>query len=431
DQFDGLLIAPLHFLGIATDDGTDSRQYRQRVRVTAESDGASFEVCVVSLRFLQRLGVDEYRIGVFGGEIAPVFGGTGLKQHRLALTRPGNVQRTLHLKEVAFVIQGVQFAAVEKLAGLLVAGKGVVFPRVPQPFDRRHVLPGDSIAHGVGRVLVLTEVFRRAAEPGRHNVPSRATAADVVQGGKLPRHLKGLGIADGHGGHQADLRGCRCQRRQKGQRFETVEVMGAGSLVDVQAVGDEYEVELRVFGQSGLALVPVEVSAGVGLGLRVAPFAPAVAHAVDHGAEFELTSALGGQSNGVEVRVETVRHVDMPGEDAFALIDVCGVLQAFDHAIVDELDVAGFQSRFVQRADSQVVADGAAAGDDALALEVGDRLDRRVIAHNQRRGVATADVGNADDLQRGARAQGEHVRRIAQRADVDRAGIQCFAQWRC
>jgi hypothetical protein len=111
----------------------------------------------------------------------------------------------------------------------------------------------------------------------------------MVQRCELARHLVGLGVADGHGGDQTDMGGQCREGREDGQRLETVEVVRAGFRVDMQAVGDEHEVELGGFGQCGLLLVEAKIRAGIRLGLRVAPFAPAVADTVDHGPEFKLT----------------------------------------------------------------------------------------------------------------------------------------------
>ncbi|RMR96204.1 hypothetical protein ALP75_202662 [Pseudomonas syringae pv. actinidiae] len=69
--------------------------------------------------------------------------------------------------------------------------------------------------------------------------------------------------------------------------------------MNVQAVGDEHEVEPGSLGQVGLLLIKAQVHTGVGQRLRMAPFAPTVADAVDHRAEFEVSlcaheSAPGG-----------------------------------------------------------------------------------------------------------------------------------------
>ncbi len=186
------------------------------------------------------------------------------------------------------MVQRMQLVRGEKFAAVLVIGEGVVFPGVPQALDHIQVFLGDAIAHGMGWVLGFTEVIGGAAEPGGHHVPTGAAAADMVQGGKLARHLVGLGVADGHGGDQADIRRQRGQCRQNGQRLETVEVMRAGFGMDMQAVGDEHKVKFGGFGQLGLLLVERKMGAGIWLRLQVAPFAPAVADAMHHGPQFQM-----------------------------------------------------------------------------------------------------------------------------------------------
>ncbi|MNN76950.1 hypothetical protein D3C81_1933680 [compost metagenome] len=113
----------------------------------------------------------------------------------------GNVERAFYREKFAFVLQRMQFAGGEKLATLLVVGEGVVFPGVPQPLDHIHMLLGDAVTHRMRRVLGLAEVIGGAAEPGGHHVPAGTTAADVVQGSKLARHLERFGVADGDGCH--------------------------------------------------------------------------------------------------------------------------------------------------------------------------------------------------------------------------------------
>ena len=59
--------------------------------------------------------------------------------------------------------------------------------------------------------------------------------------------------------------------------------------MNVQAVGDEHEIEFRRFGQLRLLLVEAEIDAGIGQCVRMAPFAPAVTDAMHHGTEFQLS----------------------------------------------------------------------------------------------------------------------------------------------
>jgi hypothetical protein len=142
----------------------------------------------------------------------------------------------------------------------------------------------------MGQVLGLAEVLGRALQPRGDHVPAGAAAADVVQRGELPGHVEGLGIGDAERGHQADVLGHRRQGRQDGDRLEAVEVVRAGLGVDRQAVGDEQEVELALFGQLGGAAVVLEVGAGAGLGVRMAPVGPGPPRALDHMTKLELST---------------------------------------------------------------------------------------------------------------------------------------------
>ncbi|MNQ89273.1 hypothetical protein D3C85_1045760 [compost metagenome] len=124
---------------------------------------------------------DENRVGVFRGEIAPGLRGASLENHGLALPGTGNVERAFYREKFPFVLKGMQLAGGKELAALLVIGEGIVFPGIPQALDHIHMLFGDAVAHGVGRVFGLAEVVGGAAEPGRHYVPAGATTADVIQ----------------------------------------------------------------------------------------------------------------------------------------------------------------------------------------------------------------------------------------------------------
>ncbi|MNR33580.1 hypothetical protein D3C85_1512650 [compost metagenome] len=56
----------------------------------------------------------------------------------------------------------------------------------------------------------------------------------------------------------------RGQCREDGQRLEAIEVVRARLLMDVQAVGDKHEFELRRLSQLRLLLIKTEIHAGVG-----------------------------------------------------------------------------------------------------------------------------------------------------------------------
>nr|GFD29873.1 hypothetical protein [Tanacetum cinerariifolium] len=45
--------------------------------------------------------------------------------------------------------------------------------------------------------------------------------------------------------------------------------------------------------------------------------------------------SIHGQANGIETRIEAMGHIDMLVQDALALIDISGVLQALDDAVIN------------------------------------------------------------------------------------------------
>lgn len=85
------------------------------------------------LVFLERGGIGEDGVGMFARKADTGIGRTGLENHRLALRRTLNVQRSFHLEETALVTERVEFLPVEELPGLAVAHEGIVVPAVPQP----------------------------------------------------------------------------------------------------------------------------------------------------------------------------------------------------------------------------------------------------------------------------------------------------------
>ncbi|MNN18879.1 hypothetical protein D3C81_1320990 [compost metagenome] len=74
------------------------------------------------------------------------------------------------------------------------------------------------------------------------------------------------------------------------------------------------------------------------------------------------------------------------------------------------------------------MADGAAPGGDALALQVRRRVQRRVGIDDQRGAVGVGLV-HSDGLDLRAGGQGEQQRRIADDPGIHRTGIQRLRQW--
>src|SRR3546814_4799863 len=74
----------------------------------------------------------EDHLSCAGGEIAPVFRSARLDNHRIALRRAGDVERTRDLEIFAFVIGLMNLRRIDYDAGFLVADEGVVLVAVPQ-----------------------------------------------------------------------------------------------------------------------------------------------------------------------------------------------------------------------------------------------------------------------------------------------------------
>src|SRR3546814_14871756 len=84
----------------------------------------------------------EDHLSCAGGEIAPVFRSARLDNHRIALRRAGDVERTRDLEIFAFVIGLMNLRRIDYDAGFLVADEGVVL-------DRKRVVWGKGVAVSV------------------------------------------------------------------------------------------------------------------------------------------------------------------------------------------------------------------------------------------------------------------------------------------
>ena len=89
----------------------------------------------------------------------------------------------------------------------------------------------------------------------------------------------------------------------------------------------------------------------------------------------------------------------------------------------------GRQARCIERLQRDEMADRAARGADALALQVGRAFQRRIGLHEHRRAVRVGAV-RADHLDACARREREDHRRVADRAAVDGGRVQRFCERR-
>ena len=96
--------------------------------LTAVFHQLRFNIPVKSLGFFSRWLMRKNGIGMTRRQLFAVLRGTCLKNDRSALRRAGNIERSLHLKEVAVMVKRVQLRGIEKLTTLFIANKGILFP---------------------------------------------------------------------------------------------------------------------------------------------------------------------------------------------------------------------------------------------------------------------------------------------------------------
>ena len=90
------------------------------------------DVAIKSPRAFDGLMRAEHDVGRFRRQLAAVVRGTGLHDDRLALRRARDRERSLHLEELALVIEHVPPVRVVEAAVVLVEHEGIVVPAVPQ-----------------------------------------------------------------------------------------------------------------------------------------------------------------------------------------------------------------------------------------------------------------------------------------------------------
>src|SRR3954452_12083304 len=69
-------------------------------------------------------------------------------------------------------------------------------------------------------MTLATEIGRSLGKGSGHDIPSSASAADVIDGRKRTREIVWLTVGRRRGGSEPDAGGTRGERRQQGQRFK-------------------------------------------------------------------------------------------------------------------------------------------------------------------------------------------------------------------
>ena len=239
------------------------------VGVAALGGGAGLDVGVERLALLERGGVGEDALADRRAEVAALLGVARLEDHRLALRRPGDVERARDLEVLAPVVERVLPGRVEERPGRPVARERVRLVGIPQALRDPDELQPARVPGVVVEVLIAAEVGRRPGVAAGDDVPAGPSAADQVQAGQAAGHVERVVVGRGHGRDQAQVPGGHGEGRQQRHRLEPVEVVRRRVGGDELAVDDEDEVELGRLGQPGLLDVPVHVDAGVARDLRV------------------------------------------------------------------------------------------------------------------------------------------------------------------
>jgi hypothetical protein len=142
-------------------------------------------------------------------------------------------------------------------------------------------------------MLLATEIQRFGGVVGRHQVPPRSPAGQVIQRGEFARDVIRLVVAGGGRGDQADMFGHHTQRRQQGQRLEVVRTRHAAGDVTAgrrHAVGEKHRVKPGRLGDLRQVFVVGEIQPGIGRYVGVTPGRDVVPGGHQKSAEFELTS---------------------------------------------------------------------------------------------------------------------------------------------
>src|SRR5690349_19573473 len=103
----------------------------------------------------------------------------------MTLHRARGVQRSTDLEMPAGVVGRVNLVGVGEHATGLVDDKGVVLPAVPEFGDDVEEFTGPLVADLVARAGVSVEVAGLVGAGRGDDVPPRAAAAEVIQGGEL------------------------------------------------------------------------------------------------------------------------------------------------------------------------------------------------------------------------------------------------------
>ena len=174
----------------------------------------------------------------------------GLHDHRPALDRARDIERSSHRKIFTLVIEHMHLRWVEENAVLDIADERVVGPAVPE--TRHHVikLPCAPIALAVLDMLLEAKIERGVRIGSGDDIPAGTAAGNMIEGGETPRDVIGRIESRRAGGDQTDALGDLGQGRQQRERLERRHRVAALKRVERHVehghmVGHEKGIELR------------------------------------------------------------------------------------------------------------------------------------------------------------------------------------------
>jgi len=255
----------------ATDDRRQPREDAQRRRVTPERPCALLHRRDEGTRGGEVVLRREDQLGEAGGEPHARLRGAGLHEHRVALRRARDVERSEHREVLALVRDPVDPAGVEIEAGLRVGDDRLRIPAVPQLEHDLDELLRDPVARVVLGVRPRAEVRRGGRDHRGDDVPTGPAVADVIERRELAGDRVRVVVGGRGGADQPDPLRAAGQAREQRHGVEPLLHVVLGRRPEGEEISDEDRIELPRLGDRGKPSEVVELVRGRRIGSRRAP----------------------------------------------------------------------------------------------------------------------------------------------------------------
>lgn len=184
------------------DDGREPGQDRDIGVAPAILPGPGFDIGIVGLRALDRRLAGEDDIGIARAELTRTIRRTGMQDHRMALGRAPDVERSGDVE----------------IASLVVQRRGrIAVPKSPHHSDEfiRPIVAPLGVPMGLAREIAGGDFIRAG-----HQIPRRPALAQVIQRRQHARKIIGIVIGRIGGDDDTDMAGRGGQARPGHERFE-------------------------------------------------------------------------------------------------------------------------------------------------------------------------------------------------------------------